>query len=244
MGISRTFSFRLCVFILYSRRGLPHMGERRGLYDAEREIPRRSRRCGTAALVQSRVLCGKSVQYAETEKSDETDHLTYFRRKIMKKTKKAVSFVLALVFCFSAMSYVVFAGGESTIKPMATDHCPDHPDAGWGTSWGSTPSGDLIHYYTCSVCGFAFDWDFCSFTGYGDCQAPAYCMICFQEKPNRPEDHNFSEWKPYRLYHYRVCQNEDCFVEQQQDHNRDGLFGEVGGPQYPQCTVCGYVFQD
>ena len=25
---------------------------------------------------------------------------------------------------------------------------------------------------------------------------------------------------------------------------RDGVFGEVGGPYYPQCTVCGKVFYD
>ena len=163
----------------------------------------------------------------------------------MKKTYKITSFVLALVFCFAAMSYVVFANGESMLAPMATDYCPDHPNAGWGTSWGETPSGDYIHYYTCNVCGFAFDWDYCSFNGYGDCTIDSHCIICYRPRPNQYTEHDFSgQWKQFSDYHYKTCSRTDCFEEKHENHDRKSTFGEVGGPYYPQCSVCGYVFYD
>lgn len=163
----------------------------------------------------------------------------------MKKTYKITSFVLALVFCFAAMSYVVFANGESMLAPMATDYCPDHPNAGWGTSWGETPSGDYIHYYTCNVCGFAFDWDYCSFNGYRDCTIDSHCIICYRPRPNQYTEHDFSgQWKQFSDYHYKTCSRTDCFEEKHENHDRNSTFGEVGGPYYPQCSVCGYVFYD
>lgn len=73
-----------------------------------------------------------------------------------------------------------------------------------------------------------------------------YCIICYRENPDRPIKHNFGSWRfnSFISYHYRVCQNENCFVEQHEDHDRKSTFGEVGGPYYPQCSVCGYVFYD
>ena len=164
----------------------------------------------------------------------------------MKKAYKITSFLLALVFCFAAMSCFVLAQDIPSITPYATDACPDHPDAGWSTRWSTTPDGTLIHEYCCTVCGYAFDWDTCNFTGYGDCTAESHCILCFRPNPNTYDAHEYGEWRytSFTSYHYRVCTRTNCFIEEQGTHNRDGVFGEVGGPYYPQCTVCGEVFYD
>ena len=71
-------------------------------------------------------------------------------------------------------------------------------------------------------------------------------IICYRPRPDQYDEHNFGPWKSnsYISYHYRVCQNKDCFVEERGEHDRNSTFGEVGGPYYPQCSVCGYVFYD
>lgn len=51
----------------------------------------------------------------------------------MKKTYKIISTVLALIICASVMCNFVFAYDVNSLTPYATDACPDHPDAGWGT---------------------------------------------------------------------------------------------------------------
>ena len=172
----------------------------------------------------------------------------------MKKTFKLFSFILACIFCLAAMTSSVFAVDNHSVSTCSMDACPDHPNAGWNVSWGQTPNGTLIHYYTCKTCGFAFDSDECLFTGYGDCTTYSYCILCDQPNPVQYDDHEFVgswNWSQYISYHWRTCIHTNCFEEEHGTHDRDGKkFGEIDpstgniyeGQEQDTCEVCGYIW--
>ena len=173
----------------------------------------------------------------------------------MKKTFKLFSFFLACIFCLAAMTSSVFAVDNHSVSTRSMAACPDHPNAGCGTAWGQTPSGTLIHYYTCNTCGFRFAADECIFSGYGDCTAYSYCILCDRPNPIQYTDHIWGEWRcsEYVSHHWRMCTRENCFEEQRGDHDHEGdelnmvdpnTGAIIPGKQNVSCSVCGYRWND
>ncbi len=121
----------------------------------------------------------------------------------MKKFRRIFSFLLALVFCFAAMSYNV----------LAADYCTQHRNADWYTSPMPYDGVAYYHYYCCAECDNAFDVELCGFVTVYDCTQSTHCYMCDRTKSGFAT-HVYDYSKAYAYdanRHYYTCANSiDC----------------------------------
>lgn len=120
----------------------------------------------------------------------------------MKKSRRVFSFLIAIVFCFSAVSFSVLATSYT---------CGDHPGM-----YRYDPQSDKTHDVYCSVCNEPLGDENCSDWECAPnyCTKPSYCMMCSQDvNPALHSNHVAHETAYYRnsTYHAYECVNKTHF---------------------------------